>query len=434
MKVMKLLRGILPKFGATKDSASGSSSSGGVHAWYRWYHGSHFVFYGMLLLLTIASVFGGNQTWSQRSLAVILALLLGVWHWSTLFRHPQWAQERPLPVLMYFLVAIPLYTGLIWIDPGFQFLTFFFYWYNFALWNIRWSIPGAAALTVFQIWVNGGLGELWPLSPFIVGALTIGLVVSGVLALYIDSIIGQSAERQRLIKELESTRKELANEERRAGMLEERGRLAREIHDTLAQGFISIVTHLEAAEDNLPPGSKPAERHLDRAKRSARENLVEARRLVAALRPEILESSSLPEALERISTRWTEETRIPANLATTGDYEQLPQDLQVTLLRVTQEALSNVRRHANAQQVTLTLSYLEDLVVLDIQDDGAGFDPAASTNRSEGGFGLQAMRERVGRLGGQLLIESASGEGTTLAVQLPIAVQTEAVRSPEKRS
>lgn len=431
---MKLLKSILPKFRVTKGSAPSSASSGGVHAWYRWYYGSHFVFYGMLLLLTLVSVFGGGQTWGQRSLTVILALLLGVWHWATLFRNPQWAQERPLPVLMYFLVAVPLYAGLIWIDPGYQFLTFFFYWYNFSLWRIRWSIPGAAALTVFQIWVNGGLGELWPLSPAIIGGFTISLVVAGVLALYIDSIIGQSAERQQLIEELESTRNELANEERRAGMLEERGRLAREIHDTLAQGFISIVTHLEAAEENLPPGSKPAERHLVRAKRSARENLVEARRLVAALRPEILESSSLPEALQRVTNRWSEETGISANLETTGDYEQLPQDLQVTLLRVAQEALSNVRRHANARQVTLTLSYLEDLIVLDLQDDGTGFDAATSTNDSEGSFGLQAMRERVERLGGQLLIESAPGEGTTLAVQVPLDIQAEKIRSMEKPS
>lgn len=434
MKVMKTLQSIVRHASAkeilTPARRSGRGSTDTVE---RWYYRSHLVFYSVLTFITVILLLAGTKSWTLRGIAVVLALALGIWHWSTLLRHPHWAQERPLPVLMFFVVAIPLYVGLAWIDPSYQFLTFFLYWYNFALWPIRWALPGAATLTIMQIWINGSLNVLWPPSPAVIGILAIALTVSGVLAAYIGSIAKQSYERQRLIEELESTRKELANEERRAGMLEERGRLAREIHDTLAQGFISIVTHLEAAEENLPPGSKPAERHLDRAKRSARENLVEARRLVAALRPEILESSSLPEALERVTTRWSEETGISANLETTGDYEQLPQDLQVTLLRVVQEALSNVRKHANARQVTLTLSYLEDLIVLDLQDDGTGFDPAASTNGSGGGFGLQAMRERVEQRGGQLLIESTPGEGTTLAVQVPLEVRAENVQSVEKQ-
>ncbi|MGB3634883.1 MAG: sensor histidine kinase [Rubrobacteraceae bacterium] len=430
---MKLLQSIVQRIGATETlTPARRSGRGSTHTWERWYYRSHLVFYAILTLITLVLLLTGTQSWTVRGIGVVLALALGMWHWSTLLRHPHWAQDRPLPVLMFFAVAIPLYVGLVWIDPSYQFLTFFFYWYNFALWPIRWSLPGAAALTIMQIWLNGSLNVLWPPGPAVIGGFAITLTVSGVMAAYIGSIIKQSYERQRLIEELETTRKELANEERRAGMLEERGRLAREIHDTLAQGFISIVTHLEAAEENLPPGTKPVERHLDRAKRAARENLVEARRLVAALRPEILESSSLSEALERVSTRWSEETGVPAILTTTGDYEQLPQELQVTLLRVAQEALSNIRKHADPSRATLTLSYLEDLVVLDIQDDGKGFASNTTANDSEGGFGLQAMRERVESLGGQLLIESAPGEGTTLVVQLPLAVQTEKIQNPER--
>ena len=213
----------------------------------------------------------------------------------------------------------------------------------------------------------------------------------------------------------------LVEQGREMGVMAERGRLAREIHDTLAQGFISIVTQLEVAEEELPPGSKPAQRHLDQARSTARENLAEARRLVAALRPEILEGSSLPEALERLTSRWSEASGVSASLAVTGDCERLPQELQVALLRVAQEALSNVRKHSGAGEVTMTLSYLEDLVVLDVQDDGCGFVPGTTANGSEAGFGLKAMRERVEQLGGRLLVESEPGEGTTLAVQLPVA-------------
>ena len=261
------------------------------------------------------------------------------------------------------------------------------------------------------------------------------LIVTGVLSLFMDSIIRQSQERRRLIEELEATREELATEERRAGMLEERGRLAREIHDTLAQGFISIVTHLEAAEEALATGDEAVRMHLDQARRTARESLSEARRVVRALRPELLEGSSLPEALERLAGRWSEETGVRAEVEVSGDPRPLSQELQVTLFRAAQEALTNARKHARAAGVTLTLSYIGDLVVLDVQDDGEGFDPDLASAASEGGLGLRSMRERVERLGGRLLVESSPGEGTTLVIELPVGVEEEpAIADAEKTS
>ena len=295
-------------------------------------------------------------------------------------------------MLMFFAVAIPLYLGLMWIHPSYQFLTFFFYWYNFSLWPIRWAIPGAAVITLFLMGVNGGLGELWPPSPILIGGLAISLTVSGVLAAYIGSLAKQSDAQRQLIEELEETRKELANEERRSGMLEERSRLAREIHDTLAQGFISIVTHLEAAEDALSFDEETRQKHLDQARHTARESLVEARRLVRALQPELLESSSLPEALERLAQRWsgvvrcigrrfgrrrrkTASTRDPGNV--------IPGRARSALQRT-----KNTLGRAGGPHPL----YIDDLVVMDVQDDGVGFDPTLTANGSEGGFGLRAMR------------------------------------------
>jgi signal transduction histidine kinase len=153
---------------------------------------------------------------------------------------------------------------------------------------------------------------------------------------------------------------------------------------------------------------------------------------VAALRPEILEGSSLPEALNRFAARWSEESGVPVKVNVTGDQIRLPQELQVALLRVAQEALSNARKHARASQVTMTLSYLEDLAVLDVQDDGVGFDPipTSSSDGPNGGFGLRAMRERVEGLGGRLLVESTPGEGTTLAVHLPLGASRTPSEAP----
>lgn len=225
----------------------------------------------------------------------------------------------------------------------------------------------------------------------------------------LEVLVREARSRQ----ELESTRRELEHASRQAGILEERQRLAREIHDTLAQGFASIVVNLEAAETSLPADA-PSAPHLIQARSSAREGLSEARRLVWALRPEILEQSSLPGALRGVVQKLSQETGLEAKLSTTGEAGVLHPEIELTLLRVAQEALTNARKHAKASKVELTLSYLKDRVLLDINDDGVGFVVSGT-----GGFGLRSMRERVEAFGGQLSVESEPGQGTTVAVNLP---------------
>ena len=212
---------------------------------------------------------------------------------------------------------------------------------------------------------------------------------------------------------------------RQAGVLRERQRMAHEIHDTLAQGFTSIVMNLEAAEGDVPPSSTRAQHHLDQARLTARESLTEARRLVWALRPEALENVSLPEALGRLTERWSEESGISASVSTTGTPCPLLSEVEAALFRVSQEALNNARKHARgASRVALTLSYMGETVALDVRDDGAGFDPAREServrDRESGGFGLKGMHERVEGVGGVLSVESAPGEGSTLTVELPV--------------
>ncbi len=229
-------------------------------------------------------------------------------------------------------------------------------------------------------------------------------------------------ERRQTIAELEATRRELVAAERAAGVLEERQRLARDIHDTLAQSFTSIVMHLEAAEPQLAAAPNSAQRHVEQARQSARDGLTEARRLVWALRPAALDQASLPEALERLARSWSVASGVAATATITGAPRPLPAEVEVTLLRVAQEALANVRKHARASAVTMTLSFMDDAILLDVQDDGVGFASRALPHPSgEGGFGLTGMRERVARLGGSLSVESAPGEGTTIVVELRAA-------------
>ncbi|HWD05558.1 MAG TPA: sensor histidine kinase [Amycolatopsis sp.] len=234
----------------------------------------------------------------------------------------------------------------------------------------------------------------------------------------------QSAERKRMLDQLAAAeaenrglQRQLLTQAREAGVLDERQRLSQEIHDTLAQGFTGIITQLEAAAQAQ---DEPAEwrRHLDTAAALARENLTAARRSVNALRPAALEAATLPDALAEVTRLWSDRTRVPATFSATGTPVPLHPELEATLLRITQEALSNVDKHARAGRVGLTLSYMGDEVTLDVRDDGAGFDPAAP-RPGEGGFGLPGMRSRVQRLAGTLHVESEPGAGTAISVELP---------------
>jgi signal transduction histidine kinase len=218
---------------------------------------------------------------------------------------------------------------------------------------------------------------------------------------------------------------QLLTQAREAGAGDERQRMAREIHDTLAQGLTGIITQLEAAQQTTHEAER--ERRIDNSKRLARDSLAEARRSVQALRPQALEDSRLPDALAEEVARWTATSGVPAEVAATGDPRALHPEVEVTLLRVAQEALANVAKHAAAGHAWVTLSYMEDVVTLDVRDDGSGFAPlgegsgggGGTGGTAGGGFGLIAMRQRVNRLAGQLEIESEPGVGTAVSASLP---------------
>jgi signal transduction histidine kinase len=188
---------------------------------------------------------------------------------------------------------------------------------------------------------------------------------------WVSRIIKQSEERAQIIEQLEATRVELADAQHEAGRLAERQRLSADIHDTLAQGFTSILMLIQAAQADLD-GSRPqAARHLDLAAAAARDNLAEARALVADLAPAQLAGSTLPDALRRLSGAPGSQARFDLS----GDPRPLPMATEVVLLRVCQEALANARQHAAAQTVGVRLGYDLDAVRVEVTDDGTGFDP-----------------------------------------------------------
>jgi signal transduction histidine kinase len=234
------------------------------------------------------------------------------------------------------------------------------------------------------------------------------------LGTWITRIVSQSQERAVLIRELEASREEVGRLSREAGVAAERSRLAAEIHDTLAQGFTSLVTLVQAAESELDSDVEKARKHLALAARTARENLTEARALVAGLTPAALGTGSLDQAIRRQLERFAEESTISVTYHADEDSVALPTVLEVVLLRMAQESLTNARKHSRATEVTITLRVNENCVSMRVADNGVGFD----TDHPVDGFGLRGMRNRAAQVGGKLTVHSGEN-GTAVELEVP---------------
>ncbi|WP_434740642.1 sensor histidine kinase [Micromonospora sp. SH-82] len=212
---------------------------------------------------------------------------------------------------------------------------------------------------------------------------------------------------------------QLVRKAREMGVVEERRRLAAEIHDTVAQGLAGIIIQLQAVSGASDPAA--AREHLDRATELARHSLGEARRSVQNLAPLSLAHDPLPQALRNTVLQWAERQHTRAEFTLTGTVLDLHDETSAAILRITQEALTNAAKHAGASRVGVTLSYLDDEVTLDIRDDGSGFDPQRLPRRDwTGGFGLEGMRTRAERNSGTLTVESEPGYGTAISTRLPV--------------
>lgn len=393
--------------------------AGSVHAWERWEPAWHWAFYALLALATGLAVAGSSAMGSNPVVVAVLAATLSGWYWGWALRRRIW-DRTGLQVLAYLAGAATLWVLLILTSEAYFMLAPIAYAQASAfLPTTRSAVAGAVAVTgiLTVLTVVEGTEPSW--TAMVPAVLSIGAAIA--VTLFVDAIIRESQERHRLITELEATRRQLAAAERQAGRLEERQRLAREIHDTLAQGFTSIVMLLEAAESDLGAARPSARTQLDHARRTARESLAEARGVLWALQPAPLEGASLPEALGRLAEHLQEETGLAATATVTGTPHSLPTRAETALLRTAQEGVANIRKHARAREAVLTLSYLGDSVALDIRDDGQGFDPGSAALRPQGGsgLGLQGMRARLADVGGTLTVESAPGEGTTVVAVVP---------------
>ncbi|MDX3227409.1 sensor histidine kinase [Streptomyces sp. ME19-01-6] len=270
----------------------------------------------------------------------------------------------------------------------------------------------ATAATLAGTWPRQG----WSLEFFSETLVSTLIVVAvGVLiGLWAHSVVAQSTERARLIVELERTQAELSEAHQRQGAVDERERMARDIHDTLAQGFASIVVLAEAARAGLASDPARSAQQLRSIESTARENLTEARELVgSAQQRDGAAAGSVARTLGRILDRFAEDTglTVAADLADVA----CDQQTRIALLRCTQESLANVRKHAQASTVGVMLTRRPYGVELEVTDDGSGFVPKESA-----GFGLVGMRKRLAELGGRLTVTSSVGDGTRVLAVIPV--------------
>ncbi|SEG69863.1 Signal transduction histidine kinase [Actinacidiphila yanglinensis] len=392
---------------------------------------------GLAVSLALVLALGPHHPRSVAA-AVGLSAAAALWHRFMAVPYPPPA-GRQGQAIAYCAGVLLFIAGLVLLSPYFGFFGFTGYLQVALL--PRWLRPpaiavNAAAMALSQV---GGIGHLHGGgAAAYAGLVVVNLLVAGAITYQGIEEDQRSRRRARMVDELaEANRKlretmaenaglhaQLVTQAREAGVLDERQRMAGEIHDTLAQGLTGIVTQLEAA-DRFDGEPLRRARHMALARRLARESLAEARRSVQALRPGPLDAAAhLPGALADLAERWTQTSGIAVRVEVTGDAVPLPPALEVVLFRTAQEGLANIAKHAGASRAGLTLSYTHEVVVLDVLDDGAGFDASAAADRAgrseDGhGYGLTAMRQRLRQVGGALAIESAPGDGTALSASVP---------------
>lgn len=348
-----------------------------------------------------------------------------------------WARRRPTTAAVrvgWLIAVLALWACLVVRVPEAAYLAFpLFFLVQFLLgvWAGTAAVAALAAVAVIALGLHHGFTPAGVIGPTVGALVALGLG-AGVRALH-----RESQARREVIAELVATRSALAAREREVGREAERARLAGEIHDTVAQGLASIGMLLHAAERTAP--SSPAVDQIRLAREVAGENLTETRRLIAALRPAPLDGVSLAGALGRVAARCrAENPGLEVSVATenagehaTESSTEPPAELAAALVRVSQEALTNAVRHGAPQRITLTLSGSPTAVVLEIADDGRGFDVAAP--RTAASFGLDGMARRVGDLGGRFEVDSEPGSGTVVRAELPMWEIAPGTRSGDER-
>ncbi|MCW1249298.1 sensor histidine kinase [Acaricomes phytoseiuli] len=391
---------------------------------------------GVSVMRLLASA--GDETRSYLLLGVAL-LLAGAYLAGTIVEKRFAADSNRPDPRRYGVLWLGLITAL-WAvlligSADFAWLAFPFFFLHLHLLPRRVALVTIAAMTaavILALWTASGASE--PSLALILGPV-LGAAFSVVTGLAYQGLYREAEQQRRAADELRRTRAKLAESQHRAGVLAERERLAREIHDTLAQGFSSIVLMARAAERSLLGGDTgTAAERLATVQRTAAENLGEARSFVRGLASPQLQQAPLAESLRKLcaeteTSAAAQGLELRCRFQLDGEAAELSQTHQITLFRAAQASLANISEHAGTSTAVVTLAFLESEVTLDIYDDGRGFDlnqlPGLEQRSDGSGFGIRSLQERVAALQGSLDLESAPGEGTVVGISLPLTAAQE---------
>ncbi|QFG70160.1 sensor histidine kinase [Ornithinimicrobium pratense] len=367
----------------------------------------------------------GERFWSEGASVLGLVAVAVLW---VLFGHTlpiKGRTLRPVSAGIYFVGLLALCVTLMAHSEVFLVFTIagFFHAYLLKPWPL-----GVLGVLATSVALNGSVMNVGAdpapevLAEFVL-IVAVQTAAIGVGILLTARSEPEERKREELVERLEAALHEnaglhaqLVAQARESGAQDERQRLAGEIHDTLAQGLAGIITQLQAAERSASVQGE-TEEHVGRALRLARSSLTEARRSVQALAPEELGRAHLPDALRTLTEQWSKDQGLRAQVEVTGARVPLSPAIEVSLFRVAQESLTNVAKHAEATRVGVTLSYTGTEVLLDVRDDGRGF-----TSGLGAGFGMTSMRQRIRGVGGQVEVQSAPGEGTSVSARVPAIV------------
>jgi len=383
--------------------------------------------YALLAVGTILAILLGDPDLAWRLTTLAIASVSAAWIYLGYTRLPRPRRAHQARLLVFWIGVVVLASILMLRAPLYFIFMIAGFFYATTLRPFAVSVVGIAVTSILVNSLIAGLPQTATGWTFWVVIIVVQTVVISAGAYFGERVAEQNEERRETVKRLEQALAEntglhaqLLSQAREAGVLEERQRMAAEIHDTIAQGLTGVITQLEAARHAT---DRPDEhdRHLANAERLARESLGEARRSVEGALPAALEAATLPDALREVAREWSERTAVPSDVTVTGEPITLDPEIEVTLLRTCQEALANVAKHAHAARARITLSYMGDEVALDVHDDGVGFDVggAAAVPGTGSGFGLHGMRQRVARVAGSVAIESEPGHGTAISARVP---------------
>ncbi len=375
------------------------------------------------------------SAWAYAGIALALLVFRGWWE--------RWGAHGRVSGTLGFVLHSLACLALCALHPLYGFYAFVGYFDAVRVfrWPVLW-LGILAVATATGLSQAGGVHGVWAVPWLYVLIVLINAGLSGTMIAVEHRREEAVTRREEAIRLLETAQREnaalqaqLVAQARESGILEERARLSREIHDTVAQGLLGVITQLEAV-DVADPSTQA---RIDRAGRAARESLAEARRAVVALASPHLDGADLPTALHGLVRRWGESADVAATMVVEGPPGPSPHDAE--LVRIAQEALSNVARHGDARRATLTLTFTPEEVRLDVRDDGRGFlvaDPGDAGPRATGptdtdptrpvdpvgshahrGHGIAGMRARLERCGGSFAVESAPGRGCVVSAAVP---------------